>query len=347
MKMVKKALVFFCVFNTLLLNAQTGGEHVFPFLDIAFNARSGALGRSFLTAMDDDVNMGVNNPAMFNSEMHHTIGFNQALLAGGIHHGMIAYARDIEGVGTGAAHLRYVSYGQMDRMDVQGNKIGTFSAGDFVLGAGVGHEISPMLRIGANANVIWSQLESFSSLGVSVDFAGVYHNEEARTTVTTVVRNVGAQLTTYTDNERTPLAVNPMLAVAHKLAHAPFRFSIVAHSLNRWDLSYTDPNAQPTIDPLTNEEVPVPQAGFGEKLGRHFIYQVEILAGELLRIRGAFDYQRRREFVVQNRPAMAGFSFGLGMNFQRFSVDYGLVVFSSAGFNNLFTLRTNFDKWKK
>ena len=345
--MIKKLFFFIVLFVALKATSQTGGEHVFPFLDIAYNARTGALGRSFITALDKDVNMGVNNPALFNSEMHHTISFNQALLAGGINHGMIAYARNIKDIGTGALHLRYVSYGQMDRMDVQGNKIGTFSAGDFVLGAGLGHEISPVLRIGANANLIWSQLESFSSLGVSVDFSGVYHDEKNRTTVAAVVRNVGAQLTTYTDTDRTPLNANPMLAVAHKLAHAPFRFSVVAHSLNRWDLTYTDPNATPTIDPLTNEEIPVPVAGFGEKLGRHFIYQVEVLAGETLRIRGAFDYQRRREFVVQNRPAMAGFSFGLGMNFQRFSVDYGLVVFSSAGFNNLISLTTNFDKWKK
>ncbi len=345
--MVKKVVAFFFLVLSLFGYGQTGGENIFPFLDIAYNARSGALGRSFITALDKDVNMGVNNPALFNPEMHNTIGFNQALLAGGIHHGMIAYARNFKGIGTGAAHLRYVSYGQMDRMDVAGNKIGTFSAGDFVLGAGLGHEISPVLRIGANANVIWSQLESFSSLGVSVDFAGVYHDEDKRTTVAAVVRNVGAQLITYTDHERTPLNANPMIAVAHKLAHAPFRFSVVAHSLNRWDLSYNDPNAIPTVDPLTNEEIPVPQASFGEKLGRHFIYQVEVLAGDLLRIRGSFDYQRRREFVVQNRPAMAGFSFGLGMNFQRFSVDYGLVVFSSAGFNNLISLTTNFDKWKK
>lgn len=327
--------------------SQTGGEYVFPFLDLTYNARNAGLGGLFITGDGKDLNMGVSNPALLNAKMHHAIGFNQALLAGGINHGMVTYAHSFEDIGTGMAHLRYVSYGKMDRMDELGNNLGSFSAGDFILGVGLGHEISPVLRVGATTNVIWSQLESYSSLGVSVDFSGVYNSVSERTTVTAVVKNIGAQLTTYTTNNRSPLTINPMVAIAHKLAHAPFRLSIVAHSLNRWDLSYNDPNTIPKIDPLTNEEIPLPSAGFGEKLGRHFIYQVEVLAGETLRIRGAFDYNRRRDFVVQNRPAMAGFSFGLGLNFQRFSLDYGLIVFSSAGFNNLLSLTTNFDKWKK
>jgi len=47
------------------------------------------------------------------------------------------------------------------------------------------------------------------------------------------------------------------------------------------------------------------------------------------------------------RPGLAGFSLGAGLYFKRFSIDYGLSVFSKAGFNNMLTLTTNFDKWKK
>ena len=327
--------------------AQTGGEHVFPFLDLDYNARSASLGRYFITAKDRDVNMGVINPSVLNSEMHNTIGFNQALLAAGINHGMVAYAKDFKGIGTGAAHLRYVAYGKMDRTDVNGEKIGTFSAGDFIAGVGLGHQMNPLMSVGANVNLIWSQLESFSSLGFSIDLAGTYSSENEKTTVTALVRNAGMQLKNYTDNERIPLPANAMVGIAHKLEHAPFRFSVVAHNLNRWDLTYVDPNAKPTTDALTGEEIPVPTAGFGEKLARHFIYQLEVLAGESVRIRMAFDYHRRREFLVPNRPGMAGFSFGVGLNFKRFSIDYGLMVFSSAGYNNLISLTTNFDKWKR
>jgi hypothetical protein len=326
---------------------QTGGTNAFPFLDLPDNARAAALGRKFITAYDDDINTGIQNPASFNSEMDNSIGFNQALLAGGINHGMVAYAKDIDKVGTAAIHLRYVAYGKMDRTDVNGENIGKFSAGDFALGGSVGRTLNKNISIGATINLIWSQLESYNSMGISVDLAGMYRSLNERTTVSAVVRNAGVQLSTYTEKTRAPLPVQAMLGLSHKLEHAPFRFSIVAHHLNKWDLTYNDPNAEPTTDPLTGEFIPVETASFGEKLGRHFIVQIETLIGKTVRIRGAFDYNQRREMLVQNRPGMGGFSFGAGMNFKRFTVDYGLFIFSSAGFNNMISLRTDFDKWRK
>ena len=345
---MKNKIFLFLLLLTSFAQSQTGGLNAFPFLDLSYNARSAALGRLYLTQIDKDVNLGVNNPAVFNEEMHNTIGFNQALLAAGINHGMISYARHLDQWNvTGAAHLRYVAYGQMDRTDVNGEVIGTFSAGDFILGAGVGKELNERMRIGANFNLIGSQLESFSSYGFSIDMAGTYTSKDEQTTMAMLVRNAGYQLTTYTTTDRSPLPANAIFSIAHKLEHAPFRLGVVVHHLNQWDLTYTDPTAQPTIDPLSGELVPVPTAGFVEKLGRHFIFQTELFLGEAMRIRAAFDYQRRREFLVPNRPGMAGFSFGCGFNFKRFSLDYGLLIFSNAGYNNLITLTTNFDKWRK
>src|SRR5690554_7656005 len=68
----------------LTLMAQTGGKNAFPFLDLPDNARAAALGRIFITAYDDDINTGIQNPAALNSNMDNSMGFNQALLAGGI-----------------------------------------------------------------------------------------------------------------------------------------------------------------------------------------------------------------------------------------------------------------------
>jgi hypothetical protein len=344
---MKKTLFIAFIFIAVTGLGQTGGVNVFPFLEMTYNARTGALGRKLITTYDNDVNMGVMNPASFNVEMDNSIGFNQALHAGGINHGMVAYGKHFEGVGTGAAHLRYVAYGQMDRTDATGQKIGTFSAGDFVLGGSFARRLNPRISVGATVNIIWSQLESYNSLGLGVDLGGIYISKNEQTIVSAVIRNAGVQVKSYTEKNRAPLPAQAMMGISHKLEYAPFRLSLVAHHLNQWDLTYNDPNLEPTVDPLTGEEVPVPTAGFGEKLARHFLFQVEILAGETLRIRGAFDYHQRRQMLVQNRPGMGGFSFGAGLNFKRFSVDYGLFIFSSAGFNNLITLSTDFDKWKK
>lgn len=327
--------------------AQIGGTSSFPFLDLGFNARANALGGNFISVKDKDINLGVSNPSLLNKEMGNTIGFNQALLAGGINYGMVTYGKNFNDQGTGAVHLRYVAYGEMERTDIAGNSVGTFSAGDFILGAGYGHQLNPNISVGANVNLIWSQLESFSSLGFSIDLAGTYTNDNKRTTVTALIRNFGYQLTTYTENTRAPLPAQAMMALSHKLEHAPFRFSVLAHHLNTWDITYTDPTLQPTIDPLSGDVIPVPTAGFLEKAFHHLIFQLEILAGETMHIRMAFDYHRRRSMLVQQRPGLGGFSFGAGFNFKRFSLDYGFLIYSSAGYNNMLTLTTNLDKWKK
>ena len=330
-----------------MLIAQTGGENAFPFLDLPYNARATALGRTFITAYDDDINTGIQNPASFNSKMSNSIGVNQALMAGGILHGMVAYARHFDNIGTGAVHLRYASYGKMSRTDETGAELGTFSAGDFALGASLGRSLNKNISIGASFNLIWSQLESYSSMGLSLDFAGMYISTNERTTVSAVVRNIGVQFFNYTENKRTPLPINTLIGVSHKLKHAPFRFSVVMHHLNKWDLTYFDPKEKPKNDPLTGELIPIKTAGFGEKLGRHFIFQVEAMIGKVITIRSGFNYNRRRQLLVENRPGMGGFSFGAGLNFKRFTIDYGMYIFSSAGFNNIISLRTNIDSWRK
>ena len=326
---------------------QTGGQNAFPFLDLSYNAKSSALSRYYISQKDNDVNQAINNPALWNNEMHNNLGLNQALLAGGINHGMVAYARNINEQTTGGVHARYLTYGKMDRTNANGETIGTFSAGDLMIGAGFSQEFAPGMSAGANLSFIWSQLESYNAFGVALDLGGHYVTSDEQTSVSIVVRNAGFQFSNYlTDNERVPLPVNPMIGVAHKLKHAPFRIGVVAHHLNRWDLSYFDPNAPIEKDPLSGEDIINERAGFLENLGRHFIVQIEVVPSKVFNLRLAFDYQRRREMLVPNRPGMGGFSTGVGFNFEKFSIDYGLVVYSSAGFHNLLSLTTNFDKWK-
>src|SRR5690554_8036816 len=102
----------------LTLMAQTGGKNAFPYTTLFRSARAAALGRIFITAYDDDINTGIQNPAALNSNMDNAMGFNQALLAGGINHGMVTYGKDIGKIGTGAIHLRYVAYGKIGRAHV-------------------------------------------------------------------------------------------------------------------------------------------------------------------------------------------------------------------------------------
>ncbi|MCR9174295.1 MAG: type IX secretion system protein PorQ, partial [bacterium] len=255
---------------------QTGGNNAFAFLDLTYNARQMGLANDFISVMDEDINIGVANPSMLNPEMQNMLSVNQALMPGGINVGMGSYGFGFKDKGTMSGFVKYVSYGTFQRTSANGTNEGTFSPVEMIAGAGYGQQLNERLSVGANVYAIFSSLENYSSFGAAVDLAGTYYDKDRQFAATALVKNAGFQFNAYTENStRAPLPVEFQMAVSYKLPHAPFRFSLLAHHLNQWDLTYNDPNLQPTIDALTGDTIPVPRANFAEKLARHFTYQVE------------------------------------------------------------------------
>lgn len=338
--------IFFICFTSLCFS-QTGGNNSYAFLNLAFSARSAALGNDFISSKDEDLNLTLQNPSLYNSSMDKHFGFNQALLSSGINYGMLTYARKIDESITGGLNFRYVSYGIMDRRNEAGVLEGQFYAGDFILGSGFAKQLNPLISVGANVNLIYSQLESQASFGTSVDLAGTYEIKEKNLLMTALVKNAGYQFKSYIKGSRAPLPTEFQFAIAHKVKHAPFRFTLLMHHLNQFDLTYVDPNEKEKIDVLTGDTIPVDFPGLGEKIFRHFTYQVELIFSKNFHVRTAFDYHLRQEMKVAQKPGVSGFSFGIGVKFKRFNFDYGLVTYSSAGFNHLISLTTNLDKWRK
>lgn len=326
---------------------QTGGTTSFALLDLSFNARSVGLGSDFISVRDNDVTIGISNASLLNSSMDKTMSLSSSLLAGGINYGMAAYGYEVNKIGSMASYIKYISYGTFDRTSFNGTSEGTFSPFEMIAGTSLGREINPRMAIGASINILYSQLEIYNAFGASVDFSGTYHNEDKGFLVTVLAKNIGFQFKSYIKGNRAPLPVEIQMAASYKVEHAPFRISILGHHLNKWDITYNDPNLTQSIDPLTGDTIPVARAGFFEKLGRHFTYQLEVLMSKNIHLRLGFDYHRRKEIALEQRPGIAGMSFGLGMHFSKFSLDYGFAVYSRAGYNNILTFSTNLSEWKK
>lgn len=328
--------------------AQTGGTTVFPSLKLDYSAREAGLGGHFITVKDNDINMGVNNPSMLNDTMHQHITFQHAIYVAGINYGSLAYGHSFGKKGTLSAFAKYVGYGQFERTDPLGNVNGTFSAGDFIFGAGYGYKFGKYFSIGANLNFVVSQLESYSSFGMGLDLAATFHHDKSNILLTAMVKNAGVQIKGYTPgNAGTPLPINLMLGFSYRVHKAPFRLSVIFHNLQKWDLSYNDPSILPSIDPLTGETIEPPKANFGEKLMRHINLGLEVFIGKYVHLRTGFNYHRRKEIEVTGRPGIGGLSFGLGLRFKKFHFDYAFAMHSNAGFNNMIGISTNIGAWKK
>jgi len=348
MKRMKAKLLGIFIFTSILSSAQTGGNNSFQLLGLHFNARSAGLGGNFISVKDKDVNMGVANASLLNDKMNKDISFSSSLLSGGINYGTLAYGYKLKDIAVMSSYIQYIAYGKMERRAVNGELEGTFSPFEMIAGSSIGRELNPRLSIGANLNFLYSQLETYSSVGASVNFSGTFHNEDKGVLVTVLAKNIGYQFKSYTSNKtRKPLPIDVQLATSYKLPHAPFRISVLVHHLNKWDLTYNDPKVTSTIDPLSGAINPAPKASWAEKLGRHFTFQLETLIGKHFDLRVGFDYQRRKELALAERPGIAGLSFGAGLKLRKFSLDYGFILYSRAGFNNMITFSTNLSTWKK
>lgn len=343
---MNKLIFFSILFIAQFSTAQIGGDYAFPFLNLTYNARAAGLGNQFITAKDNDINIGIANPSLLNKDMHKMISVNQAFLAGGINYGQLAYGKEIK-KGVLGLSMRYINYGEFKRTSITGEEIGTFNPFECVIGASYGKQLNPRISVGGTMNIIYSQLEAYSSFGLSLDLAGTYTSKDGNLLVTAMVKNAGIQLNGYDGQARKPLPIDFQLGASYKLAHAPFRFSILTHHLNKWDLTYNDPNAKPTIDPLTGEIIPIEKASFVEKLANHFIFQAEILINKNVHLRTGFDYHRRQELKLEQLPGLSGFTFGLGFKFKKIKLDYGLSVFSKAGFNNMLSISSCISDWRK
>lgn len=327
--MIKQICFYLSCFLAFSSFGQLGGNYSFQNLNSFYSARQLGLGGDIITIYDNDLQASFSNPALLNSEMTKKVFLGQTLLAGGINTGSLAYGKQF-GDYTGAAHFRYIAYGKMKRTDINGTDLGNFSPGDFIFGASAAKKVNERMFVGATLNLMLSQLDAYTALGGAVDVGGVYKDDDKRIVVAGVVKNLGMQFKGYT-KERNPLPLELQLGISHKLAHAPFRFTLIGTNLQKWDLTYNDPNAKDKIDPLTGDTIKVKKANFFEKTARHALIQTEILFGKKFHIRVGFDYHRRREMALVSRPGLAGFSFGTGIYLKRFSLDYGWMIYSSAG----------------
>jgi hypothetical protein len=298
-----------------------------------------------VAAPTDDYGLVGGNPAMLNTSMDKTFIFQHNFHFAGIDNGYAGYAKTMPGIKSiihGGIH--YLSYGKFVAADDKGNIEGEFKAKDISLHAGLARELNERMTGGILLQYIQSSLESYSYNGLLVDAGITYRSEDGFNHFAIVLRGVGVQFSRYYDgDEQGRMPIDLQIGFSKRLRYVPFRLSVLAHDLNRWDLRYESPLDEDSSIGLGGQEPNTP-GRFGQdvnNLFKHLTFGGEFLIGkeENLMLRIGYNHQRRQELSVVNLRSLSGFSGGVGIHLKRFVLDYGFAVYHQAGASKHLGLR--------
>ncbi len=325
--------------------AQSGGYVAYSFLNEPNSARVAALGSNFLTIHDNDLSLAYANPSLITPQMHNNLSLNFVDDFAGLTYGFAAYGFNSAKLGSFAGTMQFYNYGKSDLTNEFGDNEGQFNAGEYALNLGWGRMLDSVFSIGANFKMIYSGLETYNSVGLAVDVAGSYVPNETFC-ASLLFRNIGTQLTAYSSYGMEPLPFEIQAGISKKLAHVPFRYSILLQHLQKWDLSYADPNAP--VDPFTGEVTE--ESGidvFADNLMRHIVIGGEFIPAKFLSIRLGYNYLRRQEMKVVSKPGTVGFSWGIGLKVSKFNFSYSRAAVHLVGSPNYISISTNLGEWAR
>jgi hypothetical protein len=347
---MNRILLIFLLLNSFIGFSQVGGNSTYQFLNVPVSARAGALGGTAIATHDNDPTLSFSNPSLLNSEMTGMLTLSYLNFFADINYGYFSYIKDFKKIGTFSAGINYIDYGKFTETDAGGNELGEFTAGEYAMVIGWGKNIDSLFSVGANFKTIYSSLYNYSSAGVALDLSGTYYNPKNEITVAAVIKNIGTQMKPYVDGgEKEPLPFEIQMGVSKKLKHVPLRVSLNLVHLETWNLAYNDStiatNTNENIDEIEKSERN--KTGFFTEAFRHMVLGAEFVPSKSFNVRFGYNFKRRSELALDNKPGLVGFSWGFGFRIKTFYVSYGSARYHLAGSSNHFTISTNLNSFKK
>jgi hypothetical protein len=207
--------------------------------------------------------------------------------------------------------INYLNFGQIDRTAVtQNNEYldldDTFGASNIIAGASIAKMMNPAIDMGVTLKYIYDQIDSYSASAVMIDAGLIHHPMNEKIQVGLAIRNLGKQVTYYTDKDYEE--------------GLPFTFAA--------GLSYQiNPKLLGTLD------ISKPK---GSNLAGKFV--VEYQLNPMLDLRGGFNSNSADWKTGGTLDWTSGFTFGAGFNWTNYQLDYGLASYGDLGFVNQVSL---------
>jgi len=320
-----------------------GGTGVFQFLYLTNSPRVASIGGNNITLNESDPALAYYNPALLNDSMNKHLALNYVNYFTDINYGYIGYAIKYKNIGNFSAGIHHINYGQFQGTDESGQLTSKFYAAEYALNLIYSKNIDTNFRYGINLKPVLSVFEHYKSYGIVVDAGICYNNTNRQLSVALAIKNFGEQIQSYYKSNHEPVDFDIQAGITKKLKHAPLRLSVTAQHLENWKLAFVNPNSTDnTSDLLTNEPKKVSKFNkYSDEFMRHIIIGAEVLLSKNFYVGLGYNYQRRKEMLIETRPYMVGTSWGFGLRISKFKISYARASYSLAGASNLFSITTN------
>lgn len=297
----------------------------------------------YLALFSDDPTVAIDNPSLLHTSMCHVGTMSFVSLFEGSLTGSFAYAHSFKHIGPLLFTFRFNNYGDFDAYSEEEHYEGSFTASDYAFTVGYAMWLDSNFSIGATVKPVLSQYENYSAIAVAFDVAGSYVSDNRRFTASAMLRNMGAQMTTFDGTvEHIPFELSA--ALSYKLEKAPFRFFLSLDELQTWDLRYEDPfNPTTEVDPFTGEKKKEGWLeGMLDNLLRHMRIGVEFTIGRAFFARLGYSYRQSAEVQGYDAFDMSGISFGAGLRTRRFEFSFARRNYHLSQAPNFFTFSYRF-----
>jgi hypothetical protein len=282
---------------------ENAGTRAMTFLKIGVGAEAMGMGESQVAATDD-LYASYWNPAGLTRLKKPQLALMHNEWFAGINHEFVGFAVPLENVGTIGVSSSFLSFGELQGRDREGNETKIFRPYDLAVILSYARSFGSALAFGTNAKFLREQIADESGTGIAFDFGALYTFQEMPLVLGFNAQHLGPRVKFV--EEAFGLPVTFRLGVAYKL----------------WNDALT----------LTTDIIRPSDNHIATGIG------VEYTIGNILHLRTGYKYQ----LGGNDLGAMSGLTGGFGLTLLQFQLDYALVPFGVLGLTHRFSLVANF-----
>lgn len=335
-------VITFVIATTLSYAQSESGQKAFAILNLYNSAQMTGRGLNFVPRFIADAPTSIANPSTLDSSVNNMASLTYTDIFAGSYQASLAYTHSFAKVGNFGFAIQYINYGEFLLTEENGDITGTFSANDLMFNIAWGRKIEKNIYLGVNFKPMFSKYESYSSSSIAFDVAATWVSPSQSWQVSAIVKNVGRQIKSFA-NQRDTLPLDLQLGFSKKFKHAPLVVYVVADNLTKWNIREEDKlSSRFETDMYGNVKDESSFGAFMDKAFRHLRFAVDILPSKYYYISIGYSWRQHKEMAVEDTFSLTGLSYGFGINYKNYALNYARNEYHNYGAPNYITLSYRF-----